>query len=33
MEEPGTVYFTGTAGAGKSTFVRRIRRMDAERRV
>jgi GTPase SAR1 family protein len=22
MEEPGTVYFTGTAGAGKSTFVR-----------
>jgi GPN-loop GTPase len=22
MEEPGTVYFTGTAGAGKTTFVR-----------
>ncbi len=22
MEEPGTVYFTGTAGAGKSSFVR-----------
>ena len=22
MEEPGTIYFTGTAGAGKTTFVR-----------
>ncbi|HTP55771.1 MAG TPA: ATP/GTP-binding protein [Thermoplasmata archaeon] len=24
MEEPGTVYFTGTAGAGKTTFVRAL---------
>ena len=24
MEEPGTVYFTGTAGAGKTTFVRAV---------
>ncbi len=22
MDEPGTIYFTGTAGAGKTTFVR-----------
>ena len=24
MDEPGTVYFTGTAGAGKTTFVRAL---------